>query len=405
LSRYCNNKILKRRTILTTSSGEVIKAKIEKVILGGDGLARLDSGEVLFVPFTLPIETVNVRIVKKQKNLLRGEVAEVTEPSSDRVEPKCPYFGKCGGCQYQHIKYEAQCKIKREQTAETLTRIGRIPENSLHSILQEISPSKKEWEYRNRITLHKDKNEIFGYYSTDNETIIAVNECPISNELINSKLKNVEAIAVEAWQKNLVISGFGPEWTNIITNETRASILDKVFAFGPKCFIQANVPVFEDILKYVLSESVLPNGKVLLELYCGIGVISILASGKLENVYSSDINSDNIGYARKNAERHGVKNIHFSTADAADALVGLAKRGVRPDIVILDPPRDGVSMAVIAALAELKAENIIYISCDPATFARDVARLSATHSLISVKPFDMFPQTAHIELAGVFKVK
>lgn len=390
---------------INIDGGNIIEINIEKIVLGGDGLARLDDGQVLFIPFTLSGEKVKAQIIKKEKNLLRGKIVEIIELSADRVEPKCPYFGKCGGCQYQHIKYETQCRIKQEQVVETLTRIGKLDELELQSIMQEISPSPKEWNYRNRIILHRGTNGVFGYYSTDNETIIPIDICPISNEFINSKLNKITAAVVGSRETELVISGFGPEWTNIISLETRVNILNKIFVFGQKCFLQANLPVFEDILKYILSKEILHNGNVLLELYCGIGIISIFAAEDFKQVYASDINSNNIGFARKNVERHGVKNVRFSTADAAEAFQKLIKQGIRPDTVILDPPREGVDGILIEGLKERGIENIIYISCNPATFARDTARLSSSHSLVSLKPFDMFPQTSHIELVGIFKRK
>ena len=385
--------------------GRRVEAKIEKVILGGDGLARMKDGAVLMTPFVLPDELVEVEIKQARKNLLRGEVVQFISTSHERVELRCRYFGRCGGCQYQHMNYSTQCKIKQEQVAETLSRLGKLADRRISEILQDLSPSPKPYGYRNRIVLHRNQRDGYGYFAVDNKTIIPIDKCPIANDEINSQLAHLSQLDSVPGQRELVLLGFGPEWVNVTKNEINVSLLDRVFTFGPKCFLQANISVFEDILRYVLGMLETMSAEVLVELYCGIGIISVLAADKFDKVLGSDINSNNIGYARRNLERYPNKKIRFSTADAAEALNNVKKRAVRPNTIILDPPRKGIDTDVVDGMKSLAPENIIYISCDPATFVRDVVRLSANYTLVSAKPFDMFPQTAHIELVGILERK
>ena len=385
--------------------GEVLRVTVEKVVFGGDGLARTGEGAVLMAPFVLPGEVVEVKVEKARKGHLTGRLSAVVSPSPRRVSPRCEYFGRCGGCQYQHIEYPAQCEIKHAQVGETLSRLGKFSDEKITEILKDMSPSPREYGYRNRVVLHWNGRGKYGYYGDTGKGIVAVERCPIANDEINEQLGDIRRLPVETGRPELMLLGFRPEWINVSKEEINVTLHDKLFTFSTKCFFQPNIFVFQDVLDYMLGLLEERGGDVLVELYCGIGLLTVLASAVFKKAVGFDINSNNIGYARRNAERSGAGNAEFSTSDAANGLKRLRGKGVRPDTLVVDPPREGLGWEALDEILSANPERIIYMSCDPTTFVRDVLRLSERFDLASLKPFDMFPQTYHIEVVGVLKRK
>jgi 23S rRNA (uracil1939-C5)-methyltransferase len=389
-----------------------VQIQVEKLVYGGDGLARAD-GEVVLLPFVLPGELVEMEREPKRSGIARGRVVQVLEESADRVAAACPYFGHCGGCHYQHASYAAQLAAKRGILAETLARTGHI------EVLPEIEVvSGEPWGYRNRIQLHFENGKL-GYREMRSHKLQAITKCPISSPKLNECIAALNRMVGERrWPEFLQTAEFFTNETEVQMNvlETGRPLAQRFFDWcaaeipglatgvieyegyrvGYGSFFQVNRFLTEPLVKAVVGDA---RGESALDLYSGVGFFSIPLARVFEKVTAVE---SGVGAARDlefNAKRAGV------TIEAHSENVDLFLRSLdrAPDLVIADPPRAGLGKQVVRHLAELKPREIVVVACDPATLARDAqGLLAAGYSLDGLTLIDLFPQTFHIETVARF---
>lgn len=408
---------------------KTLKLKIEKLSYGGAGIARSD-GKVIFVRRGLPGDVVEAGITRNKKSFSMAEMKRILSPSDKRVRALCPVFGKCGGCQWQDLDYEAQLIEKGNIVSESIRRIGKIEE--LHP--EPVVPSPLEYGYRSRIVLSviRESNGFSAsFFEEGTENKIPVDNCPVAGDSVNSGIECISDFLKKdkrnASSINRIYVASGDHGTGITVlmrvnekkvkrildsrdlklsggPETEISLVNggKKFLTVPSIFMQSNnfiSRIMTDTLVQWLDES---GADRVLDLYSGFGNFTLPACDIAGFVKGVDSDALAIKYARRNSELNGCSNTEF-TRDNASAF--LEKNRDYYDTVILDPPREGAKDC-LGYLAEMKPETIVYISCDPVTLSRDLASLySYGYRAKTVKPFDMFPHTYHIECMVLLELK
>lgn len=347
--------------------GADLVLEITDIAYGGAGIARHE-GRVVFVPFTVPGETVRARVAKVHRGWLGADVLEITAPSPDRVRPPCPHFAKCGGCAYQHIAYPRQLEIKTHQVSEALRRIGKIAAPPV----EPARPSPLDYAYRNRITVHVAPPRV-GFHGTDPRRIVDVEKCLLADEKVNAALAGLRA------KKRLRP---GP-----------ATLRSDPAAGG---FRQVNDGAAE-VLADVVAEMA-GGGDVLVDAYCGAGFFAKKLRERFAKIIGIDWDERSLAAARAAAAPHE----EYLAGDAAELLPAIL-RDAPSAAVLLDPPAQGLAPEVVAALLAAPPPRVVYVSCDPATLARDIAKFSPAFRLARAVPVDMFPQTASIETAALLE--
>jgi len=433
-----------------------LELQIEKLVYGGDGLARLPAdaqgrGKTVFLPFVVPGEQVDATVVESRSGFVRAQLEKVLIPSPDRVVPPCPYFGKCGGCQYQHIDYPAQLRFKAEILRETMRRTAKL------ELEQEIQVHASEpWNYRNRtrVRLQHDPAFALGYFETNSHKLLAVESCPISSPLINRAISAVWALGralkvpatvhgmqffanhddtqllVETYVRNQDAADSCKAFSAALTSRLNSVVGMVVFATSPVedetrqraplssihneeslaigesslmyhavghdyrvsggSFFQTNRFLVDDLVKTATSSA---TGKTALDLYAGVGLFTLALAGNFEDVIAVEASPHGFGDLKHNAPRN-VKPTRATTEDF------LQKRGEKlaVDFVLVDPPRAGMGDKAAAALCSTSASQVTLVSCDPATLSRDLRMLlESGFKVEQAHLFDLFPQTAHME--------
>jgi len=358
-----------------------VDLKIEDVAFGGKGVGR-EQGKAVFIPYTIESEIVSAEIMREKRQFAEAELVEVKQSSPDRVEPLCPYFGRCGGCAYQHVSYEHQLAIKWRQVRDALQRIGKLKDVPMRPII----PSPKQYAYRNRITVHA-QDGVIGFFQRDSHQLIDIEHCPISTDEVNRALAELRA-------QPYVRDG---HYT------LRASASSRVFS-------QTNDDV-ADALRELVVSLVPPNQDLLIDAYCGAGFFAKALLDKFERVIGIDWDKFAIAAARENAtakemyiagdvetELQQVGAVHLNGPSHVNGINSGRLGSIAPTTLIVDPPATGLSANVRTAIIELAPTTLIYVSCNPPTLARDVRELQDKFIIESVTPLDMFPQTAEIEV-------
>lgn len=415
-------------------------ATIDDLAQGGDGVGRLE-GKVLFVPLTAPGDVASVRIADDRGTFLRGRLEGLIRKSPSRTRPRCPLFGICGGCHWQHILYKEQLAAKGRFVVESLRRIGKVDvEGDV-----EVIPSILRYGYRHRCRLQVERRRgktVLGYYRAGSHDLVPVESCPVLTPTLNSLLPLVHDTVRdngESFRKLSDISlfsDFSGARARLVFNSRRGRLdlpetaarkvigraekegieldfppfREKGLPLGPEptdliasgeCFTQVNLRQNRNLIGRLLTLAAPARQERVLDLFCGIGNFSIPLSAAGAEVIGVDLKNSTIRCARANAARLGVDAL-FQRGDAAEAAVSLAERGERFDLVIVNPPRAGCR-DLARALPALKAARVAMVSCDPATFARDASLLIAGgYRLSDIKALDLFPQTCHVEIIGLF---
>lgn len=344
----------------------IVDLKIGDIAFGGKGVAR-ENGKAVFVPYTIEGEAVSAEIVREKKQFAEAELVDVKESSPHRIAPECPYFGNCGGCAYQHIDYEHQVAIKWRQVRDVLQRIGKLDQVPLRPII----PSPLAYGYRNRITVHA-QDGVVGFFRRDSHRLIDIERCPISRDEVNRALGELRKQPVRDGHYTL-----------------RASS-------GPRVFSQTNDAVAQ-ALRDLLDNLIAPNQELLIDAYCGAGFFAKALLGKFERVIGIDWDTFAIEAAKANATE---KETYIAGDVDLELTRALQKKEREKATLIVDPPATGLAASTCKAIVDLRPEVLIYISCNPATLARDLKELRGGFTIDSVTPLDMFPQTAEIEVVA-----
>jgi 23S rRNA (uracil1939-C5)-methyltransferase len=388
-----------------------LELTIEKLVYGGDGLSRVD-GRVVFVPYVLAGERVVAEPKSERGGLLRGELREVLAPAEGRVEPACPYFGRCGGCHYQHAGYEIQLETKRSILRETLQRVGKIEAPDDIAIV-----SGEPWGYRNRAQFHVAGTAI-GYLEARSHKLCPITHCPISSPRINETLavmirmmrdtrwprflRSIEIFSNETEVQINVLESDRPvakrffEWCAGAIPGFTEGLLDYpaagfTYRVGSGCFFQVNRFLIDDLVQIAIGDAA---GDRALDLYAGVGLFSAPLSRRFSHVTAVESGGSAVRDLRFNAARAGV-SVEIVQSSTEDFLRDLE---TPPDFVLADPPRTGLGPATVARLAALKPKRITIVACDPATLARDLpGLLAAGYRIDRLTVIDLFPQTFHIE--------
>jgi 23S rRNA (uracil1939-C5)-methyltransferase len=352
------------------SRGDEVEVVIEKVIFGGDGLARLGQGFVIFVPFAAEGDRLRVRIAERKSRHARAKIVEILTPGPEREAAPCPYYAHCGGCQYQHLTYAEECRLKENQVREAFARVAKMPEANILPLIA----APKPYGYRNRITVHAEEGRV-GFRGVNGHELVDVRECLLARPEVNAELARLRSSRVA---------------------DGHYSLRDATVP--PSGFFQANHDLCE-MLRNLIAAALPERGDLLLEGYCGGGFFTEIVAARFNRV----IALDNDPRTLRDALRLALPNVDWREGDAAVALPEELRTLKSPDVsVLLDPPREGLPVRLTEALCYDPVARLAYVSCDPATLARDAQILAKTYRLVSVQPIDLFPRTAQIECVSVW---
>lgn len=377
--------------------------------VAGKGVAKLDNF-VIFIPFCITGEKVEIQITAVKKSHATGKLLNVITSSPHRIKPLCKFYYSCGGCNLQHISYEEQLRIKSLSAAKNISKISGLEIDTIN-----IIPSPKPFHYRNRIK-YTIKNGKKGFINS-NYSFMEIKKCEIAdkkiNELANSvkkhELKNYQNIHLRVdSNKNSVIFLQKNRKTKILSenNILEFSLCNRTFKIKPESFFQVNtsiLPQFKDAIESQLNPK--PN-EVLIDLFCGAGFFSLLFADSYKEVYGLEIDAEAVEKAKQNSLNNKITNAHFYSGSVEKNIGNLLKNNQKENVsAIIDPPRAGMDKNTITCINASKIEKIIYISCYPPTLARDLKLLTEAYNLVSVQAADMFPQTAHTEIICLLERK
>ncbi|WP_027964084.1 23S rRNA (uracil(1939)-C(5))-methyltransferase RlmD [Halalkalibacillus halophilus] len=425
----------------------------------GDGVAKLD-GYPIFVPYGLPGEKANVKIIKVKKNFAFGKLIDVLEASEERVEPPCEVFYQCGGCQIQHMSYQLQLNMKQKQVQDVMRKIAHLPDVPVHPTIGMDNP----WNYRNKAQIPVGKQNgkvVTGFYQKRSHQIIDLEQCPVQtdiNDLIIREMKGIiEELGIEPYdehhhkgeirhivvrsghhtddvqvvvvsrtkgltkEKQLVekiraispqiksiIHNHNPKQTNVIQGRDSrtlfgdAEITDYVedlsFSISSQSFYQVNPEQTEKLYQQALKFAELSGKETVIDAYCGIGSISLFLAKHAKKVYGVEVVPQAVDNAKDNAKRNHIDNAEFYVGEAEKVMPWWKSQGLNPDVIVVDPPRKGCDEDLLQAMIDMNPERIVYVSCNPSTLARDLKYLDeGGYEAKQIQPVDMFPQSNHVE--------
>jgi 23S rRNA (uracil1939-C5)-methyltransferase len=374
------------------------EVEVERILPGGMGLAHAD-GKTVFVSLAAPGDRVRVRVEREQGNVLFASIQEIIAPSPVRIEPPCPYFGRCGGCDFQQLTYDAQLAAKSEMIRDCLQRIACL--ENVPDIV--VTPSPNEWRYRMRAMWQIDQEKrAIGYYERGSRHVCDVVDCAVLRPELQTKLEEVRATEWSQFPPDLkhldVVAGeesvsFAPAFANFETRELSLSIRGEVYRYNAEGFFQINSSLLGPLIGFALGDA---SGESALDLYSGVGLFTLPLARQFQKVTAVEANPTAVRFARRNLQEAGLDNARVVAAGVAEWFRNGPVRDVK--FVLLDPPRAGAESAVIKGILDLHPPQISYVSCDPATLARDLRKLVAGgYTIRSIRGFDLFPQTHHVE--------
>ncbi|MEK5199748.1 23S rRNA (uracil(1939)-C(5))-methyltransferase RlmD [Staphylococcus sp. FSL H8-0121] len=451
----------------TLKKNEIKTGQVLDLTHEGHGVVKIDRYPI-FVPNALINETIEYKIIKVKKNFAIGKLLNVIVESDSRVEPPCVYYDKCGGCQLQHMTYQAQLTMKKEQVINLFHRKGSFNDTVIHDTVGMEDP----WRYRNKsqipIGLNNNKKPIMGFYRQRSHDIIDMDSCLIQDEkhqqvmndvkqliselnisvynektkkgllrhlvvrtghytnqmmiilVTNGKAFNQANQLVEALVKlhpnvTSIKQNINDAHSNVImgrksitlygTDEIEDKLSEITFNISDQSFYQINSHQTEKLYNQALEYAQLTGNEIVLDTYCGIGTIGLYMAEKSKHVYGVEVVPSAIKDAEENATINQLENTTFVCGKAEEVILKWKAEGIRPDVVMVDPPRKGCDETFIKTLLELNPKRIVYISCNPSTQQRDAQLLSQQYDLKEITPVDMFPQTTHIETVALFERK
>ena len=402
---------------------------------GGDAMGRLDDplattgGRAVFVPFGLPGEHVRVRLTAEKKNFARGEIVEILEASKDRIQPKCIHFGECGGCRYQNLPYEKQLIAKTEILIDQLKRIGKIENPQVQAMVACPNP----WNYRNHIQFSLYHDGRLGFQMPHSNQVLPISECHLPEPSINSlwpQLKfdpgtDIERVSLRTGNEDdlimtlesnspeppeleieagISVTHLYEENTVVIagTDHMVMRVRERDFKVSAASFFQVNTIMTEKMINHLLTSLPVSMSTTLLDIYCGVGLFSAFFAPKCGRVIGIESSESACEDFVLNLDE--FDNVELYEGLAEEVLPGLVGQIGNLSYTIVDPPRAGLDKQVVDEILKLGPQMIAYVSCDPSTLARDAARLiNGGYKLKEVTPFDLFPQTYHIESISLFE--
>jgi 23S rRNA (uracil1939-C5)-methyltransferase len=386
------------------SAGDVIEVVTERLAYGGDAVAR-HQGLAIFVPFAAPNETLLVRIVERRKNYARAVIDRILKPSPARRQPACAHFGDCGGCQLQHLDYKTQIEAKAGFILDSLRRVGRIEWSEAVDVV-----GGPEMGYRSRAKLQVNPGRnLAGFRRARSNEICDVTHCPVmvpqlenAADRVRSALSSPEVNPGlrELWlatdRNGLAVD---PDLPGLPGGHLEETVAGKNYRFAPAVFFQANRYLLEPLVAEVTEAE---SGTFALDLYAGVGLFALPLADRFERVVAVESHRDAARLARHNALVNSANNIELICRDVREVELAPPQPG-RIDLIVLDPPRTGAAEA-IPLISRSQASRVIYVSCDPVTMARDLRKLlDSGYQMISLKAFDLFPQTYHVECVARLK--
>ncbi len=452
--KYCTMDMIKKN--------EIVRIEIIGMTTEGSGVGRYN-GLAVFVPLAAIGDTLDVKILKAAKNYAYGKIETIITPSPDRIDADCPYFSKCGGCCYRHIRYDAELGIKRQSVIDAMKRIGGFEDVRINPIIGAAGRNS----YRNKALLPVGVDSAgkmnMGFYAFNSHRIIDCEACLLQPEefnlgmeafrdwyssygdsvyneashtgkirrvfmrkadngimagiVINSKSIKNESELFEAFKskiphlKSFIINS-NTEKTNvalgkrnrvIFGNERLTDILCELrISFSPLSFYQVNRAQAEKLYAKAAEYAALTGDETVIDLYCGVGAIGLSMAHQAKKIVGVEIIESSIENARFNAEQNGIDNAEFICGDTSYAAEILQKESIAPDVVIVDPPRKGCDESLLITISKMAPKRIVYVSCNPATLARDLKILSGLgYTIKELTPVDMFPATSHVECVAV----
>ena len=451
---------------IPVEKGKKYEVEITSLGSSAEGVGRFHDFTI-FVPHALPGEKVEVTITEVKKNYAKAKILQLLQKSLDRVEPACAIYQQCGGCQLQHLSYSAQLQVKKQQVIDAITRIGKQNDVPVYETLGAASPWN--YRNKMQFPIGKIKGRtVIGCFAQGSHNIIDTENCHIqkelNNDIVNAVREVVTTLAIPVYDEDRhtgilrhVIGRVGkngecmvvlvtavqelrktrdiirmlrdrlPKLVSIQQNiqtyhnnvimgrDTvllwgRPTIHDAIgkltFHISPRSFFQVNTAQAEVLYNKALEYANLTGDETVIDAYCGTGTISLFLARKARQVYGIEIVKPAIVDAQKNARDNHVKNAEFIVGDATIVMPRLYKRGIRADVVVVDPPRAGCTPVVLETFAHMKPQRIVYVSCNPASLARDLAILDGLgYKAVKVQPVDMFPMTAHVETVCLLTTK
>ncbi|PAC34699.1 23S rRNA (uracil(1939)-C(5))-methyltransferase RlmD [Caldifermentibacillus hisashii] len=453
--------------IIPVKKNDYIDVEFVDLTHEGQGVAKLD-GFPIFVPGGLPGESAQIKILNVKKNYGYGKLIEIREKSPYRVEIPKEDMHKYGGCQLHHMSYEGQLQFKQNLVEQTLTRIGKLQDVNIHPIIGMEQPF--HYRNKAQVPVgERNGRLITGFYKPRTHEIIDTDESVIHMEAINDAIKIVKEICSElgvaAYNEEAhtgvlrhimarfgrktdelmivlitrteklphrkeivekivaalpnvksVVHNVNPKRTNVILGE-RTQVLwgqnviydyigNVKFAISPRSFYQVNPVQTQVLYDKALAYAGLTGEEIVFDAYCGIGTISLFLAQQAKKVYGVEVVPDAINDAKKNADLNGITNVEFTVGEAETVIPNWAKEGIHADVIVVDPPRKGCDAALLKTIIEMKPKRVVYVSCNPATLARDLGILEADdYQTVEVQPVDMFPMTMHVECVSQIVLK
>lgn len=401
----------------------IVDVKLTGETYGGDCVARMPDGRAIFVPFGIAGERVRVEITEEKKNYVRGKIVKVLDSSPLRINSRCPHFTDCGGCHYQHLAYAEQLDLKQRILKQQLERLGKISDPPLKQIVS----SPVEWNYRNTLQFHLSPMGKPGFQRAGSNRVVEITECHLPLQAINTLWPQLEIDPQAGIKRFSIRSGVedelmlelegttpippefevnfplsvvfqGPEGRVLLSGDTFSTVkvLDREFKVSAESFFQVNTAVAEKMVKHVL-DSINMKYTHIIDAYCGAGLFSAFLAPRCDHLTAIELSESACDDFATNLEEFEHVALYMGKVEQV-----LPSLDVTPDLVLLDPPRAGLDPRAMEGLLKAAPAQIIYVSCDPATLARDLRKMiDAEYHLESITPFDMFPQTYHIESISV----
>ena len=377
-----------------------VTVRIEKLVPNGFGIGFVD-GTTVFVSLAAKGDLVRVRQWERRKNIMFAEIVEIIEPSPDRIEPRCKYVGVCGGCDFQHLNYQAQLTAKAEIVLDCLRRIGKFDlQDPIHVI-----PSPNPFGYRSRVEWHLDPvTRRFGYFQRASHDVVDVETCPVLVDDLQNCLTEMRGetdwdVLIDSMPsiEAAAASGSVSVFTDEIlakTEELSFKAAGETLFYDARTFFQGNPFLIDDLIEAAIGDS---EGTCALDLFCGVGLFTIPLARRFKSVIAVESNPNSVRFLRKNAEYAGLNNIEIDE-DTVSHWMAECDGECEVDLVLLDPPRTGGDKLALERIVEFTPPKVSYVSCEPSSLARDLKFLcEAGYKIEKITALDLFPQTHHVE--------